>query len=526
MDDPNRENLLKTSLRAGLILLLWGAYSFYVFFFATAGMVAPPILGLSIAPLIPLTMWLAPAMPGLPRHITRQMIFIGVFLMPLWPVYLHLKLGPAPIITPTRMMFYMVTLIWLYEMSCVAWRRQQVKAALKRLAPLSIIVLLLFAQKFLSLPLAEGKSIAIKEFSRQTIIWLLPFLAVLTYIAKRRDLERIITLMLSASFIVAIIAIVEFATRHLLAETLSPLLTNADWLHNVLAEKSRSGLFRSQATHTHPLSLGEQMAMMIPFAMYKIYRPTSRRWWWAFGLLLLVTAALMTNSRGALIAGALSLGVTFFLMLFAWLKKPQAILWRPLAGMVLAGAIITTPIAIYGAWKLSAGSAGSIEAQSSQARLDQLEFALPKIMARPLNGYGTGRSTKVLGYYTKLLTIDNYYLNLALDLGLPGVLFFISQFIVIFWIGTHWGLRLYKDPYAGLYLAFAGMALSMMAMRSVLSITINIEVLMVLMAVMIGTAAKPKRLLKNILKSDQEETIPTLIDMESFTRHRQHILQP
>lgn len=56
---------------------------------------------------------------------------------------------------------------------------------------------------------------------------------------------------------------------------------------------------------------------------------------------------------------------------------------------------------------------------------------IPKILSHPW-GYGFGRSAEILGFTNGLgvLTIDTYYLSVALDLGIVGFFLFFSIFIV------------------------------------------------------------------------------------------------
>ncbi len=510
-------------------MAIWGAFGIYVFIATALGVLVPPLAILALLPAIPLIMWAAPDMKAISTSFTRRLIFIGAAIMPLWPVYLHIKLGPLPIITPTRLIFYAVVFVWLYEMSCVGVRRRQFLAAARRLWPLFLVIALLFVQKFISIPFAVGKGIAAKEFFRQSMIWLLPFLAVISYVNKREMFDRLVSIVIISSTVVALVALVEFVTHTHLAEILKPLLGDVDWLQQVLNEKIRDGVFRSQATHTHPLSLGEHLAMIIPFAMYKVYRggKASRRYLYAGILLVLIAAVLMSNSRGAIIGGVLAVSVTFFLMMFTWLRRPESLPFRPMAGLIIAGALVLSPVVGAVGYKLVVGEQGSTAAVSSHARVEQIEVAWPKILKRPLNGYGNGRSVRILGFYGGRLTIDNYYLNLALELGFPGPILFFSSFGLLAWYGYRWGTDLEDDPYAGLYIAVAGMAVSFAVTRSILSISTNIELLMLFAALLIGTCGRTKYLVRQKRRARAPvvaSAATPILTPEGLAAHRAQVL--
>ncbi|WP_306251924.1 O-antigen ligase [Parvularcula sp. IMCC14364] len=529
---PDRPGIVQGpgAVRGYLVPLVFcGILSTYIFLATAISIIFPAFLLLAIAPVLPLLMLAASDMKPVPLRFTRRLVYLGALLMPLWPVYLHVKLGPLPIITPTRVLFYSIIAIWLYEMACVPRRRVQFVSAMRRVWPLFLVIALLFAHKFLTVPLAMGKGIAAKEFIRQSMIWLLPFLAVMTYVQRRQVFDRALSLIIFSSTVVALIALVEFVTQTHFAEVIAPLMGDVEWLRQVLQDKVRDGVFRSQATHTHPLSLGEHLAMIIPFAMYKIYRGGNfgRRLFYGGVLIILVSAVLMSNSRGALIGGMMAFSVTAFLMLTTWLRKPESLPFRPLAGMAIALAILASPIVIGAGYKVVVGDDGTTASASSQARIAQMETAWPKIIKRPLYGYGNGRAARVLGFYGGRLTIDNYYLNLALELGFPGPILFFGSFAMLAWYGWRWGTDLGDDPYAGLYIAVAGMAISFAVTRSILSITTNIELFMLLAALMIGTCGRTKYL----LALNRKDNIPTevgdfapVLTAKQFEQHRERVL--
>src|SRR3546814_17828866 len=63
--------------------------------------------------------------------------------------------------------------------------------------------------------------------------------------------------------------------------------------------------------------------------------------------------------------------------------------------------------------------------------MEQVNMAIPKIFSHPL-GHGIGTSAEVLGFTNPAgtLTIDSYYLVIALDYGIIGFLMFYGLFIL------------------------------------------------------------------------------------------------
>ncbi len=193
-------------------------------------------------------------------------------------------------------------------------------------------------------------------------------------------------------------------------------------------QKIRDGIFRAQAGHTHPLSLGEYLAMSAPLALAFAASARMNRWrlFWTLALIATIAGAAATNSRGALIALAISGSMITMIAAKRYLMRPRSSRVLPVAGVVGLIMLVASPVVAAGAYILVTGKGGASTTNSSQSRIEQIEQALPKIMKRPVGGYGAGRAARVLGYWGRTLTIDNYYLSLALDYGMPGPAAFLS----------------------------------------------------------------------------------------------------
>lgn len=464
------------------------ALSVYTALAAFALVIAPPLGALFVAPIGVGVLALWAQGPALPRAPLRLGIYIAAFLLVLWPVYMHVKLGPLPILTPPRVLFYTLTGAWILDMMRSPLRRGQFVYALRCNGLLSGCVLGMFALGALSLPMAEGRAISVPEFVRQVIIWMLPFCVTLTYIRRPGELMTLIKVLTAAAVVSGVIAIMETMSGTLMASVLSPLIAdNVEWLRNVQAQKIRDGVFRAQASHTHPLSLGEFQSIMAPFAVAFMLgaKRVPAKIWWALGLGAILAGAIFTSSRAAFLAIMVSMSAMGGVLTIRAIQNVAYTRWRPVVGLAVLSLIVASPIVAVVGQKFIAGEGGQSASNSSQARLDQIEQAWPKILKRPVGGYGVGRSTKVLGFWGQGLTIDNYYLSLALDLGLPGPIMFIGMFAAM-------GGGAMRRSRAGpkteqmVYLAFAASAAGIVVCRMVLSLTGNIGVYYVLLGAFAG----------------------------------------
>jgi hypothetical protein len=469
----------------------WAGFTLYVALAAAAAVILPPLAFLFLLPPVAILWAKAPEARAVPRELALALILIATILLAVWPVYIFVKLGPAPILTPPRIVLYVVSAMWLYDMAVSRWRRAQFSLAVRRSRTVTWSVFGLFGLGLLSLPLAEGRALAIPEFFRQTMIWLLPFCAVLTYCRRKRDFERIIKAFVIGGVIVAGIAVVEAATQQLMAIVLSPLIQgDAVWLQNVQLQKIRDGFFRAQASHTHPLSLGEHMAFVAPFALALAARAKEPRvkWLWGAAFLLILLGAIATNSRGAALGMTIALGFMTVVFTVRFFATARAARFRPLVGLATALLLLSSPVIAVGTYKLVSGAGGASASNSSQARLDQIEQAWPKLMKRPVLGYGAGRASRVLGFWGQTLTIDNFYLSLALDLGFPGPLAFLAMLAAFGFAGLKRAMTAQPEMTA-IYLACAASAASIAISRTITSQTGNLAMIFVLIAAFAGAQA-------------------------------------
>lgn len=482
---------------------LFVGFALYVGLATLATLVYPLALPVFLAPAAVLIVAFAPRGRSVPKTIIMPLLLTAIALMPVWPVFLHLVVGPLPLLTPPRTLLYLVTAIWLYDMTVSPWRRAQFLVALRRRKVLAGCVLALFSLGALSVLFAEGKILAANAYFREFIIFLLPFCVFVTYVRRWRDLRKILIAIAVGATIAGMIAIIEAVTQTLLASVLSPLIMmDAEWLRITQAAKIRDGVFRAQATHTHPLSLGEFLCFAAPLAVaFMVEARKAKRLMWAIALTIIVAAILATNSRAALIALFPGCGFVAIMVLIRTMQSQAKRRLRPAVGLACLGMIAASPVILYGGYSLATGDAGTSAARSSQSRVDQVTQAWPKIMQRPVTGYGSGRSARVVGYYGRSLTLDNYYLSLAVDLGLTGPLLFLAILIAAVQCSlkdASAAPRIMRWALVGLAGAFSAFILS----RLILSQIGNLNTIYPVLGALLGASAASQRTVKKTSLTD------------------------
>ncbi len=477
--------------RVAVFALCMAAFTLYLTLAAFSTVVFPFAIVVFLAPFALVIMTSAPQGRASRKNLVMPLLYAGVAILPLWPVYIHLKVGPMPIITPPRLILYMLSAIWAVDMMTSPMRRAQFLAGLKSGGGVSVCVLGFFAVSALGAPFAEGRSMAIQELARQLIIWLVPFCFAVTYVRRPREFRVIILLLTLAAVANALIAIGEKASGRLLAEVLSPFIVgDAEWIQITKSQKIRDGVFRAQGAHTHPLSVAEFFAMFAPFAIIFALsaKRSLHRWAWTGALLVLLAGAVAASSRGAFLAIAVSFLATGVLLLLRFLRSGAAFRFEPVIGFAFLSLILIAPVGAVGAKKVIAGDGGASASRSSQARIEQIEMAWPKILKRPVFGYGSGRAARILGYWGRSLSIDNYYLTLALDLGFPGPILFVG---VLVFSGAAAHRRMREGPPADqlLNLAFIASLIALATTRSILSLAGNLSFVYILVGAFVGVGA-------------------------------------
>jgi O-antigen ligase len=110
-------------------------------------------------------------------------------------------------------------------------------------------------------------------------------------------------------------------------------------------------------------------------------------------------------------------------------------------------------------------------------------------MDSPLYGYGIGAAVNLAGLPGSggVYTLDNYFLTVALESGLPALFAFAMIFVLPMWIAFKYVTTYEANDSAFLAGAFGAVA-SLFAVRAVLSIPYNLTILFLLAGMMVAFA--------------------------------------
>lgn len=233
------------------------------------------------------------------------------------------------------------------------------------------------------------------------------------------DLDRLVTWVVRAGTVVALMGILQYFTRvNVAAWVQIPGLTGLRDFGNAL---SRSELNRVVATSAHPIELGVALASLLPFALHRSIHSKRLLTW--VPTMVIGAAALMSVSRSAIVVG----GVAFIVMFLGWPWR-----WR-------AAALLALPVLAVAGRAVLPGLLGTIRSlftglsgdPSIQGRTDDYPLVMAMVEQHPL--FGQGLFTWVPMVFR---TIDNQVLVLLLEVGILGTVAF--GFLVVAGLWCAW----------------------------------------------------------------------------------------
>lgn len=349
----------------------------------------------------------------------------------LWPRFLAFNFG-GPDITPSRIVNALLLCVWALVLLSPSYRKE-VYGLVRGMGIwtwlLASYVLFRIASSFAS----EAPLLSLYQTANEILTAVLILPIALSLYRDRSRLDTLIAGLFLAGVCVAVLAIIEkLAGHNLFANLHIPgMHMDGEWVQQSLRDKMRAGQYRAQATFMHPLLLAEFMTFEIPLALYYIAHP---RWHWrllgGIAFFLFVAGAVATGSRAALVA--IPPMILMSIVLLSLRRSPGSrggALWimtlLTLCLCVAAG-IVVLAMGLVDLSVITGRNAHEIS--STYSRLMMFNRGLPLIAEQPFVGYGPGLSGAMVGLANAHgeVTIDNYYLSLALDSGLPALLAFMA----------------------------------------------------------------------------------------------------
>jgi len=444
-------------------------------------LVAIPIF----APLFLSVVWASPE-PRKPPYVLLNIFFLFVLsVFILWPRYGILPLGGIPL-SPPRILYSLLIVVWFAALFWSANLASQLMERVRKNALPVLLLLGLLFWKFLSVFNSTDVVRSLYGFFTEAIVYFLMFPICLTLFRSVKDIERVLVVLLLAGLGTCLLGIYEGFTHHNVFLAHFPAMT--EYMDFALSSKERGGGYRVQSTFAHPLLFAEFLVILLPIAV--TFALDKRRLFKILGAIALgpiLVAMYKTGSRAAIIGFAVVAfsAVVFFVLRYMKQRnydlKSFVVLFVILSVLVVSMALVTGAL-----FDIALGR--GIEARSTSVRLAIMTQGSHLLMSEPLLGFGVDQSAPELdrimagGLVTQ--TVDNYYLSLALDSGLPALLLYLSSFIYFVLLAIKLSLRHGREPSA----LAAGLALSLIGyaiIRLILSVPHSLSLLFAAFAMLI-----------------------------------------
>jgi hypothetical protein len=417
----------------------------YGFYFA---LTAPYLIVQFLMPTVALSLlviWALPDQRTAPFRFVRFCLSGMLIGLVLWPNYLALALPGLPWITLLRLTGIPMALGLLVCLSVSDGFRARLMATLNAIPFVWKALLVLSVMQFITLPFSEAPVESFNKSIINQVAWTSVFLTGAYMFRTPGRVSRYLTLIGLLAVPIAALSMLEFFAQRILWEGYVPSFLKIDELDKYVTAEFRPGtnVYRAKATFSTALGLAEYMALVTPLFLYFTFQSKRAlpKILGALGLLGIFYSIEISGSR----LGFAGMGVACLGYLLFWAMQRQ----RRLRSDLIAPAVIAGYPFVFGATLVAslfvnainnAVWGGGEHAGSNQARRDQLTMAIPKLLQNPI-GHGSGMAGESLGFTVgNFITVDNYYITIAMDYGVVGLIAHFGMFLVAIAYASRYGL--------------------------------------------------------------------------------------
>jgi hypothetical protein len=420
----------------GLLIAFCLIYGFmFAFFvpFVIMPFLLPPLI------LAGMVIWSLPDTRTAPTRLLEVLFFAFLIALVLWPGYLALQLPGLPYITMSRLTGGPLALVFVVCLSISPRLRQDLARALRG-SPYTWRAFAVFVFiELVSIAFSKNMGFSIEKFVNAQLTWTTVFFLSCYLFARPGVVEKWAATLWAVTIAVCLLGLweshrgavpwIDHIPHFLMVQDPGALLSLKGGFRAGLG----SGGYRIEGTFTTPLTLGQFLALSVPFVLHFAMGPY--KFWLrvaaAFSVCLMVGCALLTQSRSS--AGALLFAAMLYVFYWAYRRFRQRednfigslVVWSyPLMGLAVFAASVFIGKIRRKVW------GGGEDYNSNFARVTQYQTGVPMVLKHPW-GYGIGRGAETLGFSVPggLLTIDTYYLMIALEYGVVGFVVFYSMFL-------------------------------------------------------------------------------------------------
>ena len=390
-----------------------------------------------------LLLWVVPELQRLPYRWARQTTPVFVIAFTCVPVYYALIFPGVPWIQFRRV----IQLAWLIPLLLIiagsSDARHRIGSVLRSAPWLASCTVGYIAYTIVTLPTASYFYVSANSIMNGFINWYIPMFGVIILARNVDSIHIFFRVCFIGVAINFVVGVVEFSLKHpfliyalpayMRAQIFAASGIAADFL--LYGQGMRDGTYRASSTFTTALSWGENCAMFIPFAFHFVAhgKTSGEKWFGALCATLCVGSVALSGSRGAY--ASMIAATVFYAICWSFRVNIQnrGSLVGKIALAIFSMASAAAFLAIIFVGRLHRLIIGGGQGQAStDSRAAEWALAKPKILARPILGYGGGSAGDIIHYPTSHggFSVDGYYMNLLVDFGIPGCVLFFSTFLL------------------------------------------------------------------------------------------------
>ncbi|HEX5378283.1 MAG TPA: O-antigen ligase family protein [Phenylobacterium sp.] len=452
------------------------------FFYA---LTTPYLIPQFAAPLVILgliVVWALPDFKSAPTGLLGKLFFAFLIAVLLWPNYLAIVPPGLPWITAIRLIGFPLTFILLICISVSPEFRAKLAEVLTSVPYLWKLVVIFICIQVVSIVFSKHVGDSINALVETQVSWTVMFFVACYVFTRPGAAERWAAIMWVSAIILCFIGIEEAREEHVpwAGHIPSFLQVQDEYVSRVLQGARRLGTdeYRVQGTHSTSLGFAEYLALTTPFVIHFMmgkYPP-----WVKVAAALSIPFIFYTIYKTGARLGMVGFFIAALLYTLCW----GVMRWRQVRGSLIGPTVVLAYPAFFCAFIAATFFVqrlhnmvwgGSNTSYSNEGRMDQVAAGMPKIISHPW-GYGIGQGAEALDYHNLagVLTIDTYYLLVALDYGVVGFLVYFAAIIVVIVQCAKYGLVVAPKERERTFLIPLGISLSaFFIIKSIFSQTEN-----------------------------------------------------
>jgi hypothetical protein len=455
-------------------------------------------------------LWVMPDLPLVSPGLIRKVFLATLIVDLVIPFYYTVQFSGLPWISARRLVTFTLIVPFLVAVAASSDVRRQIGVRIRASLLIFICAIGFLVMAVLSIFTSIGPSESLSGLVDTILSMYVPFFAMLYIVRDDNDVVFILKVICGCALFMTAAGMLEFYLQHnyfiqiFPASMLDELIANNPTMQALLPGPShyRHGLYRANSTFVTPLSFGEFEIIVIPIGLFFAFHRSSlsnRAFGWAV-VLAGIIGIFCSGSRGAWVGVIASAPVFIGLWSIRKAMNSKDSLAPAIAGaagLILVGCIVAVINFSHSAHDMVLG--GAAEAGSTQARFDQWATAAQYIKANPITGHGFDAGGSLVGGQ-----IDSYILSLVLEVGIPGLVFFMGLLLLPIW----YGLRNYLSDMSESAALAGALACSFIAFtenRLVLSQRENHTLIFSLLAIVI--VANYERARKRVPQQIQDKSL-------------------